>query len=63
MHVVIQIQSFRRKPKNLKSQFSRINKRRSKDIKHFTTAKGKAVIISNIDNIIFYKLTKIVGAF
>ena len=37
MHVVIQIQSFRRKPKNLKSLFSR-NKQRSKDIKHFTTA-------------------------
>ena len=37
MHVVIQIQSFRRKPKKLKSLFSR-NKQRSKDIKHFTTA-------------------------
>ena len=37
MHVVIQIQPFRRKPKKLKSLFSR-NKQRSKDIKHFTTA-------------------------
>ena len=37
MHVVIQIQSFRRKPKKLKSLFSR-NKQTSKDIKHFTTA-------------------------
>ena len=37
MHVVIQIQPFRRKPKNLKSLFSR-NKQRSKDIKHLTTA-------------------------
>ena len=39
MHVVIQIQSFRRKPKKLKSFiiFSR-NKQSSKDIKHFTTA-------------------------
>ena len=37
MHVVIQIQPFRRKPKKLKSLFSR-NKQRSKDIKHLTTA-------------------------
>ena len=37
MHVVIQIQPFRRKPKKLKSLFSP-NKQRSKDIKHFTTA-------------------------
>ena len=37
MHVVIQIQPFRRKPKKLKSLFSR-NKQKSKDIKHFTTA-------------------------
>ena len=37
MHVFIQIQSFRRKPKKLKSLFSR-NKQRSKDIKHLTTA-------------------------
>ena len=37
MHVFIQIQSFRRKPRKLKSLFSR-NKQRSKDIKHFTTA-------------------------
>ena len=37
MHVVIQIQSFRRKAKKLKSLFSR-NKQRSKDVKHFTTA-------------------------
>ena len=37
MHIVIQVQSFRRKPKKLKSLFSR-NKQRSKDIKHFTTA-------------------------
>ena len=37
MHVVLQIQPFRRKPKKLKSLFSR-NKQRSKDIKHFTTA-------------------------
>ena len=37
MHVVIQIQPFRRKPKKLKSLFS-LNKQRSKDIKHFTTA-------------------------
>ena len=37
MHVFIQIQSFRRKAKKLKSLFSR-NKQRSKDIKHLTTA-------------------------
>ena len=37
MHIVIQVQSFRRKPKKLKSLFSR-NKQSSKDIKHFTTA-------------------------
>ena len=37
MHVFIHIQSFRRKPKKLKSLFSR-NKQRSKDIKHLTTA-------------------------
>ena len=36
MHIVIQVQSFRRKPKKLKSLFSR-NKQSSKDIKHFTT--------------------------
>ena len=35
MHVVIQIQPFRRKPKKLKSLFSR-NKQRSKDIKQIT---------------------------
>ena len=37
MHIVIQVQSFRRKPKKLKSLLSR-NKQSSKDIKHFTTA-------------------------
>ena len=37
MHAFIQKQSFRRKPKKLKSLFSR-NKQRSKDIKHLTTA-------------------------
>ena len=37
MHIVIQVQSFRRKPKKLKSLFSR-NKQSSKDIKHLTTA-------------------------
>ena len=37
MHVVIQIQPFRRKPRKLKSLFSR-NKQRSKDVKHLTTA-------------------------
>ena len=37
MHVFIQIQSFRRKPKELKSLLSR-KKQRSKDIKHLTTA-------------------------
>ena len=37
MRVFIQIQSFQRKPKKLKSLFSR-NKQRSRDIKHLTTA-------------------------
>ena len=37
MHVVIQIHSFRSKPKKQKSLFSR-NKQRSKDTKYFTTA-------------------------
>ena len=37
MHIVIQVQSFPRKPKKVKSLFSR-NKQSSKDIKHFTTA-------------------------
>ena len=36
MHIVIQVQSLRRKQKR-KSLFSR-NKQSSKDIKHFTTA-------------------------
>ena len=34
MHIVIQVQSFRRQPKKTKS----CNKQSSKDIKHFTTA-------------------------
>ena len=37
MHVVIQVQSFPKKLKRLKSLFSR-NKQSSKDIKHITTA-------------------------
>ena len=37
MHIVIQVQSFPRKPQKLKSLFSS-NKQSSKDIKHFTTA-------------------------